>query len=94
MRTTLTLDDEIVAALKERARTLEKPFKQVVNEVLRRGLSESPKEGEEQPSSEEERPVFKVKPIASGFAPGVDPLKLKEINAELELEEWLRKLRA
>lgn len=93
MRTTLTLDDEIVAALKERARVLEKPFKQVVNDVLRRGLSDSPDEEDAQPSSEVERPVFEVKPNHSGFAPGVDPLKLKEINAELENAEILRKLR-
>ncbi len=83
MRTTLTLDDDIVATLKERARLLEKPFKQVVNEVLRRGLSDTP---------DEERPVFRVKPMASGFAPGVDPLKLKEIDAELETQEILRKM--
>ena len=83
MRTTLTLDEDIVATLKERARLLEKPFKQVVNEVLRRGLSDTP---------DEERPVFRVKPMASGFAPGVDPLKLKEIDAELETQEILRKM--
>ena len=93
MRTTLTLDDDIVAALKERARALEKPFKQVVNDALRRGLSDSPEEQGEPPVSEEERPVVEVKPICSGFAPGVDPLKLKEINAELELAEFLKKLR-
>lgn len=94
MRTTLTLDDEIVAALKERARALQKPFKQVVNDVLRRGLSDSAEVEEDQPSSEaEERPVFEVKPICSGFAPGVDPLKLKQLNSELEDAEFLRKLR-
>ncbi len=94
MRTTLTLDEDIVATLKERARLLEKPFKQVVNEVLRRGLSDTPDEEREPPSSDDERPVFRVKPIASGFAPGVDPLRLKEIDAELEEAELLRKLRA
>jgi len=39
MRTTLTLDDDVAAAL-ERLRDKEKkPFKQVVNETLRRGLA-------------------------------------------------------
>ena len=94
MRTTLTLDDDIVATLKERARLLEKPFKQVVNDVLRRGLSDTPDEEGEPPSSDEERPVFRVKPNHSGFAPGVDPLKLKEINAERELAEFEKKLGA
>ena len=92
MRTTLTLDDDIVAALKARARLLEKPFKQVVNDVLRRGLSDTPDEEEEPPSSDEERPVFRVKPNHSGFAPGVDPLKLNRLNAELEDAEILKKL--
>ena len=96
MRTTLTLDDDIAATLKERARLLERPFKQVVNEVLRRGLSlsDTPAEEREPPSSNEERPVFRVKPNHSGFAPGVDPLKLKEINAERELAEFEKKLGA
>lgn len=91
MRTTLTLDEDLAAALKERARVLEKPFKQVVNDVLRLGLADSPEEQDE--PSDEERPVFEVKPICSGFAPGVDPLKLNQLNAELENEEILRKLR-
>ena len=39
MRTTLTLDDDIADSLKEKARLLSKPFKQVVNEALRRGMS-------------------------------------------------------
>ena len=72
---------------------LGKPYKQVVKDVLRLGLADSPKEQEEPPASEEERPVFEVKPICSGFAPGVDPLKLNQLNAELENEEILRKLR-
>lgn len=94
MRTTLTLDDDIVAALKEQARRLDCTFRQVVNETLRRGLSDSAEEEQKPPASEDERPYFKVKPIASGFVAGVDPQKLKELNAELELEEYLRKLRA
>lgn len=39
MRTTLTLDDDVVALLnRERARS-KKPFRQVVNEALRAGLT-------------------------------------------------------
>ena len=38
MRTTLTLDDDVAARLKAEARRSGKPFKQVVNECLRRGL--------------------------------------------------------
>ncbi len=92
MRTTLTLDDDIVAALKERARRLDCTFKQVVNDALRRGLSESSEE-EAEPPDDGERPVVRVKPNHSGFAPGVDPLKLNQLNSELEDAEFLKKLR-
>ncbi|MXW26719.1 MAG: DUF2191 domain-containing protein [Dehalococcoidia bacterium] len=81
MRTTLTLDDDIADALKERARLLDKPFKQVVNEILRRGLS---------PAPEERRPVIEVKAICSGLRPGIDPLKLNELYGQLETEDFLR----
>ena len=93
MRTTLTLDDDIVAALKDRARRLDCTFKQVVNDALRRGLSESPEEEAEPAAVDEERPVVRVKPNHSGFAPGVDPLKLNQLNSELEDAEFLKKLR-
>lgn len=39
MRTTLTLDDDLFMALNERARTTGRSFKDVVNEILRKGLS-------------------------------------------------------
>ena len=90
MRTTLTLDDDLAAALKERARVLGKPYKQVVNDVLRLGLADATEEQDE--PADEERPVFEVKPNHSGFAPGVDPLKLNQLNAELEDAEILKKL--
>ena len=41
MRTTLTLDDDLFMALNERARSTGRSFKEVVNEVLRRGLAPS-----------------------------------------------------
>ena len=36
MRTTLTLDDDVADFLKEQSQLHNKPFKQVVNEALRR----------------------------------------------------------
>lgn len=38
MRTTLTLDDDLIVELKERAHRDNLTFKQVVNQVIRRGL--------------------------------------------------------
>jgi hypothetical protein len=40
MRTTLTLDDDIAAALADRAKKLGIPFKQLVNRTLRAGLGD------------------------------------------------------
>ena len=80
MRTTLTLDQDIADSLKEQARLLNKPFKQVVNEALRRGMSPGIGEGP--------RPTYRVTPNASGLAPGVDPLKLNQLNDQLEAEEF------
>jgi len=42
MRTTLTLDDDLAMALHREARDSGRPFKQVVNECLRRGLAREP----------------------------------------------------
>ena len=79
MRTTLTLDDDIADFLREQARLLGRPFKQVVNDVLRRGMS---------PVVREAPAPYRVTPIHSGLAPGVDRLKLNQLNDELEVEDF------
>jgi hypothetical protein len=38
MRTTLTLDDDVAASLKAESRRAGRPFREIVNETLRRGL--------------------------------------------------------
>ena len=75
MRTTLTLDDDLALALKERAQRTGEPFKQVVNDTLRRGLS---------PVLAATGPDYEVRPHDSGFRPGVDPLRLNQLNDSLE----------
>jgi hypothetical protein len=42
VRTTVTLDDDVVAALREQARRMGAPFEQVLDEPVRRGLGTSP----------------------------------------------------
>ena len=79
MRTTLTLDDDLAATLKEQARRADQPFKQVVNDTLRRGLS---------PAPAGEGPSYQVRPHHSGFRPGVDPLRLNQFNDSLEAAEF------
>lgn len=45
MRTTLTLDDDVAAKIKAETRRSGKPFKQVVNDLLRVALSSGARKG-------------------------------------------------
>lgn len=49
MRTTLTLDDDVAAKLKAEARRAGRPFRDVVNEALRIGLSSRQKPRAQKP---------------------------------------------
>ena len=85
MRTTLTIDDGIAKALKELAHRSNRPFKEVVNETLRAGLS-----AKRVPKAKR----YRVKPVSlGGVLPGVDldkalaladALEDQEIAAEIE----------
>ena len=81
MRTTLTLDDDVADFLKEQARLHDKPFKQIINETLRRGMAPLSKKAE--------APEFRVVPNASGLVPGVDPQKLNQFCDQLEAEGFV-----
>jgi hypothetical protein len=85
MRTTLTLDEDVAKRLREKARRTGDSFKEVVNSTLRRGLTG------EKPSPR--LPRFEVKAKACGFRTGVDVRRLNQLNDELELEEFQRRLR-
>lgn len=82
MRTTLTVDDALYKKLKDRAYREHKPFKQVVEETLRRGLivSQHP---------EESRP-FEVEAHHCGRRTGIDYGKLNQLNDELEASDMTR----
>ena len=82
MRTTLTLDDDIAAALKEQARLLDKPFRQVVNDALRRGMAPTPRT---------DRPAYRIKPLNSAFNPGIDTRRLNQLNDELQTAAFLQR---
>ena len=85
MRTTLTLDDDLAYALKQRARLLDQSFKQVVNDTLRRGLSPG--------SNQAPRRRYRVRPIHGGFAPGVDPDRVQDLLNEWDDEHYFESLR-
>lgn len=85
MRTTLTLDDELAAALKKRAFETGKSFKEVVNEAVRAGL-------ESERALPRPKP-YSVEPISLGDPlPGVDLDKAVTLAGELEDDELARKL--
>ena len=80
MRTTLTLEHDIADRLREQTRLLGRPFKQVVNDALRRGLSPAAREAP--------APRYRVVPNRSALAPGIDPLRLNQLSDELEAEDF------
>lgn len=82
MRTTLTLDDDLAGILQKRSRELGKPFREIVNATLRRGLSTS----ENLP-----RPKVTVRPHDFGPSPALDFDRLNQLVDELEVEDYLRK---
>jgi plasmid stability protein len=49
VRTTLTLDEDVAAKLRLRARQTGRAFRDVVNDALRRGLASVPRTGERPP---------------------------------------------
>jgi hypothetical protein len=83
MRTTLTLDDDVAAQLREEAARQGLPFKQVLNRTLRVGLRAG--------SGAPERKPFRTQARRLGLRPGIDPTKLNQLVDELEVEEFLRK---
>jgi hypothetical protein len=85
MRTTLTIDDAIAKALKDLAHRSNKPFKQVVNEPLRAGLSA--------PAARKSK-RYKVKPAAlGGVLPGIDLDKALALADAIEDQELAAKMR-
>ena len=100
MRTTVTLDEDLVVKLKELAHRQGSTFKEVVNAAIRRGLTRA------LPSTRQTKP-FRVKTFHSPFRPGVDPLKLNQMGldqpyfaagdnlmANPELETFFKSVRA
>ncbi|TAG08945.1 MAG: antitoxin [Verrucomicrobia bacterium] len=83
MRTTLTIDDDLAGILKRKAREMDKPFKELVNTALRRGLAENLTD---HPSA------VVVRPHDFGASQtGLDLGRLNQIVDELEVEDYLRK---
>ena len=85
MRTALTIDDDLAAALVARARTSGRSFESVVNEALRTGLMTG-----KEPDSDPEPAPFRVASAPRGFLPDIDPLRLNQLLDLLETERYFR----
>ncbi|HMB54436.1 MAG TPA: DUF2191 domain-containing protein [Thermoanaerobaculia bacterium] len=85
MRTTLTLDDDLARLLKKAARDQERPFKQVVNEAIRKGLMALERPPVREP--------YRLEPSDLGeVRPGIDLTKALALADELEDEALRQKL--
>ena len=84
VRTTLTLDPDVAKLLEEEAHRRRLPWKQVVNEAIRRGLA-----GGGQPRKEKRYRVIAHK---TTLRAGIDPSSFNKLVDELEDEATLKKL--
>ncbi|MCF7675493.1 MAG: hypothetical protein K9N23_10650 [Akkermansiaceae bacterium] len=83
MRTTLTIDDDLAGILKRKARELDKPFKELVNTALRKGLAASLVDVPQ---------CIAVRPHDFGNTrPGIASDGFNQLMDELEVEDYLRK---
>jgi len=82
MRTTLTLDPDVAAKLKEESRRRGISFKEAVNSSLRRGLA-----AEERSTS-----PYRVRPRPMRAKPGLDLDQARHLADRLEDEEVVRKM--
>jgi len=84
MRTTLTLDPDVAQLLEEEAHRRRLPWKQVVNDAIRRGLAART------PPSKNKR--YRVTPHKAKLRAGIDPASFNKLVDELEDEATLKKL--
>ena len=80
MRTTLTLDDDLLAKLRALAHRRGVSLREVVNETIRRGLS-TPQ------GRSRSRGARRIQTFRSAFRPGVDPERLNQLADDLEVED-------
>ena len=79
MRTTISIEDDVLERARVIAKKLDTPFKDVVNEALRSGLDQV-----EQPAKQR---VYKMKPHKMGLLPGHNIDNIQELLAQIEGED-------
>ncbi len=80
MRTTLTIDDDVDALLRQRLRASGEPLKQAVNKYLRLGLQAELKAPKKK--------LFRVKPFALGLPQAWDYSKVSTFIEKLDDPNW------
>lgn len=80
MRSTLSLDPDVAQLLQEAMARLKKPYKTVVNDALRRGLSTL---------ETQKCTPFKVEAYAMGWDATLDPAGFNRLIDELAVEDFL-----
>ena len=85
MRTTVTLDADVEQLLDEAVHRERRPFKAVINDAIRRGLSPG--------ASRRARTRYRVVPHDTQLRPGIDPAGLNRLADELEDEAIVAKAR-
>ena len=86
MRTTLTIDDDLARALREKAHETGSPFKEIVNKAIRAGLEQINKPSRKRPYK------YKCKSYSLGYPPRADLDRALDLADHLESEEIARKL--
>lgn len=76
MRTTLTLDEDLAAKLKEEMRRSGESFKRTVNRILRQGF--------EAPGPDQLARPFRIQPRDLGLKPGIELDNVAELLEDLE----------
>lgn len=80
MRTTLTIDDDVLERARAVAAKLRTPFKAIVNEALRAGLDHV-----EQPAKHRS---YKTEPHKMGLRSGRNMDNIQELLAQIEGEDF------
>lgn len=74
MRTTVTFDDDVARLISDAQHRERKTFKQVVNEAVRRGLTETTSDAS----------AYRMRPHHSGVRPGIEVTALNRLADELD----------
>jgi hypothetical protein len=86
MRTTVTLEEDLAAKLKEYAHRRKTSFKEALNAVLRRGLTSQ--------AAAPAKRRFMVEVHPGRLRTGIDPGKLNQLADQLETDDFMGEVRA